>query len=276
LRAPSIRLFTNSIEQYYHKIFLCIEANLNVSLREQYEKEKLSIMKDLYQVPAKFPMVQGVKILGDTVDKIEVEWKKYETNVKLFHNEFKIAPKLISLDWKLILRELYCPPITGCFLGLLIGISGMRSILVSKNHYIVNLVDGLTIAYKATVPFLYVAVGISVVSLKGLNLDNMALSWRHIWLSFLTRFIIMPLIGIAYIYLWTHYYGGIVLDSLVFRLSMFFPWALPATATIVVVVNLMGYYIEESGIVILFHSMSNFITLTVMYLLYFILIGKFE
>ncbi len=71
---------------------------------------------------------------------------------------------MLNVVIKIILKYLYFPIIIGGVLGLIIGSSGMRNILLSSNHYISNLVDGIYLITKITIPVMYIPIGISFVS----------------------------------------------------------------------------------------------------------------
>ncbi len=186
---------------------------------------------------------------------------------------FKMITLEVPVSVKIILSKIHSPPVIGCFLGLLIGMSGLREVLFSTNHYISNIIDCIQIITKATVPFLYVNLGISILAIKNLNPLNTPLDKRYIILSFIHRNIVIPSIGLFYIYLWKTYYGGMVLASKVFRISMFMPFCLPCSTVVSVVCNLVKYFQEESGFILFAHTITMFFNLTVLYLIYAVIEG---
>ena len=85
---------------------------------------------------------------------------------------------------------------------------------------------------------------------------------------------IVPILGIFAIIFWKNVYGKECESSLVFRLVLFFPWCLPSSTTFSVLVNLTGYFFEEYGYLIMLQNFSCVITLTVLNMIYFLLVGQ--
>ncbi len=272
-RKSLVKIFATDVERYYQKVFGFVEKHLNEQKASEYNEFKLTTFLAIFGIPPKFPTVKNVEITANMVKVVEEEWIKFESRVKKINPEFKLATNNYPLSISLILSKVHSPPIIGCFLGLLIGMSGLREVLFSSNHYVSNLVDGIEIITKASVPFLYVALGVSMLSIKTFNPINTPLSAKYIILTFLHRFIILPGIGLFYVYLWKTYYGGIVSASEVFRISLFIPFCLPCTATIVVIVNILKFFSDETGITLFSHNTTIVITLTTLYLIYYVVIG---
>ena len=172
--------------------------------------------------------------------------------MKKIKPEFKLETNEIPLSISIILNKVHSPPIIGCILGLLIGMSGMREILFSTNHYIYNIVNGIQIVTKSAVPYLYIAVGISMLSINGINYMNTPITKKYIIISFFHRFLIIPAIGLLWVYIWKTFFGGIVASSKVFRISIFIPFCLPSTGTVVVIVNIVKYFGDETGLIMLY------------------------
>lgn len=168
----------------------------------------------------------------------------------------------MSITFSLVLKKIHYPAVIGCILGLLIGISGMRDILFSSNHYITDVYSAITIVTKSTVPFLYIAVWISMTSISSIDLMHTPISKKYIIVSFIERFIILPGIGILWLWIWKTYYGGIILTSPVVRITLFFPFCLPCASTIAVVVNIVKCFAEETAMLLFFHNTSIVILLT--------------
>jgi hypothetical protein len=262
----------NDVERYYLNMFLFIEEYIDQNKRLLFEEEENKILKHLRESPPKFPIVKYIELDSKNIEEVDAEWIEYERCIKNVNQNFVLQSKHFPFSISFIINKVMSPPIIGCFMGLLIGMSGMRDILFSPNHYIANLVEGIYVVTKTTVPFLYTALGISMLSIKNLNFNNTPLSKKYIIVSFIIRFLILPGIGLVYVYLWKTYYGGIVAESKVFRISMFIPFCLPASATAVVVVNIVDFFREESGLILFCHNISMMVTLTILYLVYFVVI----
>jgi predicted permease len=272
-RESSVKIFANDVERYYQKVFGFVEKHFNEEKASEYNEFKLTTLKAVFGIPPKFPLARDVTITSDVVKVVEEEWTKLETSMKKINPEFKLLTPKYSFNMNVILKELHSPPVISSFLGLLIGMSGMREVMFSSNHYITNLLDGLYMIILPTVPFLYLALGIFMISVKNGNRLNTPLTLKYILLTFLHRFMIMPAIGLLYVYLWQTYFGGIVAASKVFRVSLFIPFCLPCTVTIIVIINMVKFFTEETGIILFSHNSSILFTLTILYLIYYVVIG---
>lgn len=180
-------------------------------------------------------------------------------------NKFQLIKEEIinPIKVKDIINKLISPPIIGCFIGIIIGLSSMKDILFSSNHYIDNVYYVLYNSYKAYVPLLFLGSGVSLISRKGLNI-NMSFSKFHIILSIIVKGLIFPLIGIEFVKLWVTYYGGDLANDKVLRFAMFIPWALPSSPNFTMIVTILQYYKDEHGLVLMWHNALIFVTLTIM------------
>jgi hypothetical protein len=266
-------LFHGDAELYYSKVFAFVENHLIEERIKEFHEFKIHTEKDILHFPPKFPTVKNLTINSDMCKVINQEWNKLFLNVKKINPEFKMSTIEVPVSFNIILSKIHSPPVIGCFLGLLIGMSSMREVLFSNNHYIANIVDGIQVVTKATVPFLYVNLGISILAIKNLNPLNTPLDKKYIILSFLHRNIVIPAIGLFYIYLWKTFYGGMVLASKVFRISMFMPFCLPCSTTVSVVFSIVKYFHEEAGFILFTHIITMLINLTVLYLIYAVVEG---
>jgi len=191
-------LFDTGISRYYQKMFRIIQQNLNPVYLDEFELEKSEIMKNIHDIPPKFPIARGIEINRINIKEVDAIWDDYLIAIKNLNNEFELHSCVMNEDLSLIINKIHSPAVVGTILGLVIGISGMRDILFSSNHYITNLVDGILILTKATVRFLYVSVGVSFVTIRGFSL-NLPVSSNHMWIGMVVRFIIVPAFGL----LWT-------------------------------------------------------------------------
>jgi hypothetical protein len=272
LRQKSSKIIFEDVHRYYTKIFCTIEKDFNNKLEEDYEHEKMDILKDVYLLPPKFPIVKCVLVNKVDLMIVEEEWKRYEELVKKVIPNFRLTSPQIAFNIQIVLKFLYIPAIVGCIFGLLVGLSHMREILFSTNHYITNLVDGIYILTKATVPIMYIPIGVGFVATKGMHMQ-LPLSKIYIAISFIVRFLILPCVGYLYVYLWTTYYGGVIATSKVFRITMFIPFCVPSTANLVVMTNIVKFFVEETAFILLLNNSTNLVTLPLLYMIYFIIIG---
>lgn len=266
--------YNKDIFQYFELLFQEVEKDLNKSAEVEYLNLKKSVCKELKNAPFKFPIARGVLLNRSNDKQINTIWEKeYLEIYKKYFPSFDLKKYDQSVNYKLIMNLMYSPPVVGCYLGLIIGMSNMRIVLFSKNHYISNLEDGLELVSKVTVPFLYITIGISFIAIPKLSL-KMTVRKFHIVLGIFHRFIVMPSIGLLWIFLWSKYFGSYVKDSKVIRISMFIPFCVPSGANIVMLVNVIKYFVNEAAAVLVAQNISMIITLTIWYLIYFMVIGS--
>jgi len=262
------------LESYYEKLFGLVKLKLDPACKDEFEAFKLSTFNDISNTVPKFPIVKYMQITRESLPLIELEWILFEKAAIKIDPQFKLKSVEVSISFKIIMNKLQCPPIIACFLGLLIGMSGMREILFSDNHYITNMVNALYLTHKSLVVFLYIASGISMIQgVKGFDLSSTPITKKYLAISFVNRYVLLPGIGIIYVYFWKTYYGGIVATSKVFRAAMFFPFCMPCSATVAVVANLVKYFVEETGIILFAHNATIALTLTILYLISYVVIG---
>jgi predicted permease len=269
---PTSDLIKISVEKYYNLIFNIIESDLNVKKKVHYEEEKHIIKHNLSHFPPKFPTVKSLDVNKNTINEIENEFTHFQETVRQIEPEFNIA-KYTKKSILVILGRVYYPSIIASFMGMIIGLSGMSNILYSTNHYLSNFFEGLSIISVLNVPFIYVAAGYIMASSSKVTRD-MVLTKKHILISLIVRFIIIPGIGMLWIYLWVTYYGGIVKESKVIRFSMFIPFCLPVAANTQVFLNLVNYYTKESAYQIFIQYVLSLILLAGLFLVYFVTLGS--
>jgi hypothetical protein len=274
-RLQTSNVHFNDIDRYYNLIFNYIKENLNEKKKDDFEHEKVDILKEVFDLPPKFPTVRCILLDNKKVELIDSEWTSYEGLVKQTIKDFKLERIESKFDIYVILKYMYIPAIVGGILGLLVGLSSMRNILFSVNHYITNIVDGIYLITKSAIPIMYIPVGMGLVSAKALTM-NVPITNKYVYLSMLMRFAIMPSIGYIYVWLWKEYYGGIIATSLVFRITLFIPFCVPSTANMVVMVNMIRYFIEESSYILFTHNVVLFMFLPILYMIYFIIVGTNE
>ena len=262
------------ILNYYNSAFDIIESdpdNFNLQLLNEYEEMKEEILSKIQHSPPQFPIVRSAKIDNNLIDVITKEWKDFELKLSSDNKSFK-KNKEESIDINILLGKCVSPPLLAVIIGFILSVSNVREIIFNINHFWGNILDGLGVIDKVFAPFLILLMGISIASTNGLSM-NSPLTKLHLIMTFVLRFFIIPGIGLLFIYIWKEGYGGVVKESTVFRIIMFFPWCLPCAPNISVIVNLTQYFFEEYGYIILLQNAACIVTLTVLYLIYFILIG---
>jgi predicted permease len=271
-KLKTIKLISNKVMMYYNNVFKIIEEEINNKDLQNYEAEKHKIIHNLKHFPLKFPIVRSFHISESLLKDVDVEFKHFEQTVKAIIPDFKIT-EYTKKSNIVIYGRVYYPPIIGCFLGLLIGLSGMRDIVFSSNHYMKNFFDAWSIITVVNVPFIYTAAGVALAATKTISRD-MILTKKDILLGILIRFVIIPAIGLLWIFIWKTYYGGIVEESKVVRFAMFMPFCLPVAALVVVFFNLVNFYVEETGYQMFVQYISSLVFLTLLFLIYFITLGS--
>ena len=262
------------ILNYYNSAFDIIESdpdNFNLQLLNEYEEMKEEILSKIQQSPPQFPIVRSAKIDSNLIDVISKEWKDFELKLSSDNKSFK-KNKEEKIDINILLGKCVSPPLLAVIIGFILSVSNVREIIFNKNHFWGNILDGLGVIDKVFAPLLILLMGISIASTNGLSM-NSPLTKLHLIMTFVLRFFVIPGIGLIFIFIWKEVYGGVVKESTVFRIIMFFPWCLPCAPNISVIVNLTQYFFEEYGYIILLQNAACIVTLTVLYLIYFILIG---
>ena len=262
------------ILNYYNSAFDIIESdpdNFNLQLLNEYEEMKEEILSKIQQSPPQFPIVRSAKIDSNLIDVISKEWKDFELKLSSDNKSFK-KNKEEKIDINILLGKCVSPPLLAVIIGFILSVSNVREIIFNKNHFWENILDGLGVIDKVFAPLLILLMGISIASTNGLSM-NSPLTKLHLIMTFVLRFFVIPGIGLIFIFIWKEVYGGVVKESTVFRIIMFFPWCLPCAPNISVIVNLTQYFFEEYGYIILLQNAACIVTLTVLYLIYFILIG---
>ena len=260
------------IEIYYKTLFDTIEEHLLVSQKSGFEEEKKLIFSNLRKEISIFPIIEGISLPNSRIKIIEEEWDRLLDYSKTKNYDLKLDFIEKNIGSTIVINKLFSPPMIGCMIGIIFGISAMNKIVYSTNHYISNITNIIVISYKAYVPLLFMCTGISLIASKGLNI-NMSFSKFHLLLSFVARAVIVPFLGIGFIALMKNYFGGIIVKDRMFRFAMYIVWALPASPNFIVVVNLVKYFREELSYVLFWHNALVFANLTLILLVYFLTVG---
>ena len=260
------------IEIYYKTLFDTIEEHLDEDKKNSFGEYKEQILKNIRKEISTFPIIEGIYIPIKRIRIIDEEWSKLEEYCRKNNFELIMEGLENKISWNVVISKLFSPPIIGCLVGIIFGLSSMKSVLYSTNHYIYNIIGILKITYKAYVPLLFMCTGISLTASKGLSL-NTPFSKLHLMLSFLVRAVFIPYLGLVFIYIMKTYYGGIVETDRMFRFAMFVVWTLPASPNFVVVVDLINHFRDELSYVIFWHNMFIFLNLTGILIVYFLTVG---
>lgn len=236
---------------------------------EQKEKSLLDVFFD-HNYPPSFPIARGLNLTVEDVRHVNSIWEEYVNILKKAFPDFELNVEKEPTDILLIINKIYSPILLGSILGLVVGISGMREVLFSYNHYISNLVEGIAVISKAAVPFLLISVGVQFLAMRKIDL-NVTLSKKHIIVSLIHRYVIVPAIGFLWVYLWMNFYGGVARESKVFRMCIFIPFCLPCSANICMIVNLIGYFQDETSVILLIQNIAMLVGLTILYMIYFVI-----
>lgn len=221
-----------------------------------------------------FGIVDSLRLGRKEYEVFNNTWSEFEQTMLERNQKITINLNLKSLDFITVLSKVFSPPLISCLIGIFFGMSNMRSVLFSSNHYITNTYSIYNMAAKAYVPFLFINVGNSFMSAPKFNL-NFSLSKFTIIITFVTSYIVSPFIGMAYVEIWKAMYGGIIEDSKVFRFCIFVPWALPAASpNFSLVLNFLNrFYFEEYNYLVSKHTLTLILTQTYIFLVYFLIIN---
>lgn len=256
-----------SLELYYTSLFKLIEDELDNQLDEFYRsadskdiltknehnmlmtdlelERNLILAKTTEETIPLFNTVDALHLGRGDLDTFDSIWKDFES--KMVEKNLKITfnVKVVDIDLHLLLHKIFNPPVIGCIVGLFVGMSGLRDVFFSNNHYIKNCYYICTMASKAFVPLLFLNVGNSLMKAPKFNL-SFSLTYFQVILSFALTFVIIPFLGMAMIKFWQAIYGGIIDDSKAFRFAMFISSALPTSPNFIIVLSILdGFYLEE-------------------------------
>jgi predicted permease len=274
-RRSSFELFSNDVELYYQKVFGFIEKHLNPVKANEFNEFKLNTEKAYYGNPPKFPIAKDIEITPYVLDIVNSEWEKFEKSVYRLNQAFKFTPSNFYFSFNEILNSLHSPPILGCLFGIMIGTSNMREILFSQSHYITNIFETFWVSSRGIIPFHFITIGVAIVGIKNYNNNklNSPFNKKYVILAFIQRFIILPGLGLFYVYLWKTYYGGVIAYSKVVRISLFIPFCVPCSSSIFALVNMLKFFSLETEIIVITQNATMIVTLTFFYFIYYLLLG---
>lgn len=152
--------------------------------------------------------------------------KKYEKNIQ----EYIEFPKVTVSS---MIKKLLNPSIICVFIGMIVGLSGMKKYLISNIHYLTNLTDVVFVTSLNLPAFVLIPCGLLATRIPAiLKMTKLPISQQLI--SFLMCYFLFPAIGIAVVSLWRACFPYVMEESIVLRFNLFIPFCVP----------LGGYYIE--------------------------------
>ena len=258
---------------YYEKCFKVIDDNLNLDLKDEYEKRKEKILLDLNSTPQKLPFIRSVKVNDEIYEFLKKNFRKENDELISINDLYKFKPEKTKIEITFILNKIITPPIVSLLIGIIMVISKTRLIIFNSNNiYWNNIIDGLNIIINNYTPLM---IGLMGSLCYNANKDNTYIiaSKEHVIVILLIKFLILPFLGILYIYIWKEFYGGIVKESVAYRLIMFSNWCLPSPANMTLLVNIVHYFGDEFGYLIVITTLFCIIGLTFLHLIYFVLVG---
>lgn len=265
------QLFLKIIENSYS-----FKGSLNTITRIYKEMliEKKEIMTNLtLEAVPKFFAVDSLKIDSKGEKVINEYWEKFLTKTKKHNIQLNLQIKELKISFYFVINQLMNPPVISCILGIFLGVSGLRDVIFSSNHYITNLYLTYRTASTTFVPLLCVNAGFALANSPKINL-NFSITKKQTIISFIVWLILFPIIGYCVILLFDKIYGKLITTSKVFRFSIFIPYSLPVTTNLVILLNVVGnFYLNEYAYILGSETKSMFITQTLLLLIYFVIEG---
>jgi predicted permease len=236
------------------------------------EKEFIASQINDESLP-KFITIDALSISKDDLNTLDKIWETFENLIKEENIDIEIQVKFTEINFSFILQKILNPPVVGCLIGLFTGMSGMREILFSNNHYVSNLLQVITITANAFVPFLLVTSGYTMIKAPKYNL-NFTLTKFQIITSFILSNVLFPALGVLFLYVLRYCIGGEIENSVVYRFCLYMPFCLPVTPNLILIISVLDrYYAEEYGYCLSKHFMLMIFTTTIQILLYFVIIN---
>jgi len=276
----------NNIIEYYNNAFNMVENNIDSEKKSEFDEYKTNVLNNLEKKPPIFPINLNIKITENNQKLIDKEFEIWLNEQKKLDPNFNIKMSDVRLDIFSLLKLLNAPPTNSFYLGLILGLSFIREIIFNSNNiFWYNFIDGINTISNTFSPFLFLVIGVACLpknkkkeeeekSNKNINKEPFLVNKTHVLLIFLVRFIIIPIFGILAVWFWREVYAKEIKSSVVFRLILFFPWCLPSSTTFAVVVNMTGYFFEEYGYLVMLQNFSCIVTLTLLNMIYFLIIGQ--
>lgn len=272
--------FNNNNIEYYNNAFDMVENNLNIEKKSEFDEFKTNVLNNLEKKPPIFPINLNIKITENNQKIIDKEFENWLNEQKKLDPNFEVKMSEVRVDFFSLLKLLNAPPTNSFYLGLILGLSFIREIIFnSSNIFWFNFIDGINTISNTFSPFLFLVIGVACLPKNKKNENKkdkkpFLINKTHVLLIFLVRFIIIPILGVLAVWFWREIYAKEIKSSVVFRLILFFPWCLPSSTTFAVVVNMTGYFFEEYGYLVMLQNFSCIVTLTLLNMIYFLIIGQ--
>ena len=272
--------FNNNNIEYYNNAFDMVENNLNTEKKSEFDEFKTNVLNNLEKKPPIFPINLNIKITENNQKIIDKEFENWLNEQKKLDPNFDVKMSEVRVDFFSLLKLLNAPPTNSFYLGLILGLSFIREIIFnSSNIFWFNFIDGINTISNTFSPFLFLVIGVACLPKNKKNENKkdkkpFLINKTHVLLIFLVRFIIIPILGVLAVWFWREIYAKEIKSSVVFRLILFFPWCLPSSTTFAVVVNMTGYFFEEYGYLVMLQNFSCIVTLTLLNMIYFLIIGQ--
>ena len=261
-----------------------IEDNLDTEKKTEFYNLKLNVLNNLEKNPPIFPINLNIKITENNQKEIDKEFENWLNEQKKLDPNFNVKMSDVKIDFFSLLKLLNAPPTNSFYLGLILGLSFIREIIFNSNNiFWFNFIDGINTISNTFSPFLFLVIGVACLpknkpkkekSNNNNNKKPFLINKKIVVLIFLVRFVIIPIFGILAVWFWKEIYEKEIKTSVVFRLILFFPWCLPSSTTFAVVVNMTGYFFEEYGYLVMLQNFSCIVTLTLLNMIYFLIIGQ--
>lgn len=277
------------INNYYQKLFNTIYEAINSAFENKIitlsNKEKLNHDLNLEhnllnsQVNDKnvpnFHVIDSLRLTSKSdvnlVNKLWIDYIEEVSNNKKL--DVSLVVKTIEVNICTIIQKMMNPPVLGCILGLYIGMSGLRDILFSKNHYVSNLFEVIPLISRSYVPLLFITTGNAMMKAPSFN-KYFTLTRKQFLVSFFLCYILYPALGIGFLYFWIKVFKGIVETSKVFRFSLFVPFCVPIGPNFILVINVLDkFFLDEFSYSLSRHFYFMIISTTLLILLFFAVIN---
>lgn len=246
----------------------------SIKLYNEMTKQKDEMIENVTQ-PAipKFFAVDSMKIDINGKNQLDECWEKLVLDAKKHNIEVKLTTKEVIISPSFVISQVMNPPVISCLLGIFLGVSGLREVIFSENHYIKNCYFIYRVISGSFIPLVCVNAGYALVNSPKINL-NFSITKLQIGVSYLLWLVVFPIIGYCVLLLFDVIYGNLISTSKVFRYSIFIPYALPATANLVILLNIVGnYYLNEYAYILSSETKSVFISQTLLLVIFFVIEG---
>jgi predicted permease len=185
--------------------------------------------------------------------KFELKYKAMlEMIAKKYTMEEYIAalPEKYSIKAMYLLKTLLYPPSFTVFLGVLLAMNTRFKLYIFHDKSFSMFLATIQKVYNMTIPVSYIILGSKLVD-SFVYLKSNFVTGKDIVLLNLQRFLLMPLIGIAFMYLVKACYPGIKTDT-VLSLAIYMQWTIPCSTSIIAAFVKEDYGAEDAAQLMLY------------------------